>query len=98
MALLQAEACFTFNNHDGPRTPIFGPDVNDAQLQLWGNPPDALPPGVQVYTGPLLAGTNYSVEATYSLQPVADLHALMSNATQVDGSLRKFSSVFPGYF
>ncbi len=80
----------------GARAPIYGPEGVNASLQLWGNTPDGVPPGDQTYSGRLVIGTNYSVEAWYSLTPVANIYQLLEVATPVTGSLTTFNS--PGFF
>src|SRR2546426_990829 len=71
---------FVFSNAgaDGsPVAPIHGPDQDNPYLQKWGNPTNASPPGTQIYFGPGLSGSNYSVEAWYSLSPVPDVFQLV---------------------
>ena len=70
--------------------PVFGPDTNDVHLQQWGNN--------QIYTGPLLAGSNYLMDATYSLEPVTDAFELRQDFLQLPVSPKRFSGVFPGIF
>src|SRR5207247_862369 len=67
-----------------------GPDPANPFLQQWGNTPNDNPPGTQTYGGQPLDGTNYSVQAWFSLTPVAEPFALATNARPVDGSLLGF--------
>ena len=93
-----AQGVFLFQNvgaNGGARAPIYGPEPGNPSLQLWGNPLDALPPGNQSYSGPLIP-TNYSVEAWYTLAPVGDVSQLIPNARPVAGSLT--SPHREGYF
>ena len=74
---------FYFQNrgaNDGAWAPIYGPEPDNPYLQKWGNEAQALPPGTQTYTGPLLDGTNYSVQAFFSLTPVQHPFELMTDA------------------
>ena len=95
-AVCHGQGYFEFSNFG--RAPIFGPDTNDVHLQQWGNPPDAFPPGNQNYTGPRLAGTNYSVDATYSLEPVTDDFELRQDFLQLPVPAKRFSGIYPGFF
>jgi len=96
VAVCRGQGYFEFSNFGS--APIFGPDTNDVHLQQWGNPPDAFPPGNQNYTGPRLAGTNYSVDATYSLEPVTDDFELRLDFLQLPLPPKRFSGIFPGFF
>ena len=42
--------------------PVFGAELSDATLSFHGNPTNGYPSGSQVYSGALLAGTNYTAE------------------------------------
>ena len=93
-----AQGVLFFQNigaNGGARAPIYGPEPANPGLQLWGNTPEARPPGTQSYSGPLI-GTNYSVQAWYTLNPVADVFQLPPDARPVPGSLTSPSS--PGFF
>jgi hypothetical protein len=76
---------------------IYGPDPANPNRQQWGNTPQGQPPGPQVYGGAPLAGTNYSVQAWYSLTPLTDGFQLVSDARPVALSSVTFT-VAPGYF
>jgi hypothetical protein len=93
---------FRFNNlggNGGARAPVYGPEASDPYQRRWGNTATATPTGTQTYSGPLLAGTNYAVEAWYSLTPVENLYALNPGATPVENSLTFFlSGANAGYF
>ena len=93
---------FVFNNFGtsgGARARVFGVEPENPHRQLWGNGPEASPPGTQIYSGAPLLGTNYNVEAWYSLMPVPDVFALNTSARPVQDSLTYFGfSEFPGFF
>lgn len=93
---------FLFANNGanfGARAPVYSTEPSNPYLQLWGNPPNATPPGSQTYSGPLLVGTNYSVEAWYTLAPVADPLQLIPDARPVASSLTLFRlPSAPGFF
>ena len=93
---------FGFNNigiYGGAIARVYGPEPGNPSQQLWGNGPEASPPGAQVYSGAPLFGTNYNVEAWYSLIPVPDMFDLNPSARPVPDSLTYFRlSAFPGFF
>jgi hypothetical protein len=43
--------------------PIYGPERDNGSVTKQGNPPEGLPAGSMVYTGALLAGSNYTCQA-----------------------------------
>ncbi len=93
---------FFFQNvggNGGARAAIYGPAPGNPLLQLWGNTPEATPPGTQSYSGPLVNGTSYSVEAWYTPSAVADPFQLLPQARAVNGSLTTFRlTALPGFF
>ena len=92
---------FFFSNSGvgGARARVFGVEPDNPSRQLWGNGPEASPPGTQIYSGTPLLGTNYNVQAWYSLTPVPDVFALITIARPVQNSLTYFAfSEFPGFF
>jgi hypothetical protein len=97
-----AQGNISFDNYGimggAPRAPIYGPELNDAQEQKWGNAPNADPPGTQAYTGAPLNGSGYSVEAWYSLTPVSDVYALAATATAAPSTKTAFDLIGAGYF
>ncbi len=96
-----AQGVFYFENggwNGAARAGVYGPDPSNPSLQLWGNTPDARPPGTQTYSGPLLLGTNFSAEGWYSLVPAADAYQLLPGSRAVAGTLTAFSSFTPGLF
>jgi hypothetical protein len=95
------QGAFEFTNGGGngsARAPIYGPDPDNPYLQTWGNAPDATPPGTQSYSGPRLTGTNYSVQAWYSLVPATDDFQLIGAARPVSDAPTSFAAGFPGFF
>ena len=89
------QGVFNFSNDGinfGARAPVYGPDPSDPSSQKWGNPTNATPPGTQTYFGPLLAGSNYSVQAWYSTNAVSDPFQLLVSARAVPDSLVPFGS------
>ncbi len=93
-----AQGVFYFSNtgvNGGARALVYGPEPANPFRQLWGNTPDARPPGTQSYSGPVVTGTNYSVQGWYSLTPSADVFELVPTARPVPGSLRGLNG---GYF
>src|SRR2546428_9213708 len=94
----QGTFIFHFNNQGfnfGARAQIYGPDTDDPYRQVWGNTTNASPPGTQTYSGAPLTGTNYSVEAFYSLTQVRDIFQLATNASPIATTRTK---PFDGYF
>jgi hypothetical protein len=89
---------FAYNNiggNGGARAPIYGPELLNPSEQRWGNTPAASPPGAQSYSGSPLVGTNFNVQAWYSLTPVANTFALIEGAAPVAGSLTYFPAALP---
>jgi len=93
---------FFFSNigvNGGARAPVYSPDSVYPSLQSWGNTLDASPPGSQSYSGSLVAGTDYSVEAWYTLNLVTDRFQLLQQGRPVNGSLSAFRlTAAPGFF
>ena len=88
-----------FGGNGGARARVFGVEPENPHRQLWGNDAEASPSGTQVYSGAPLLGTNYNVQAWYSLTPVPDVFALNASARPVENSLTYFAfSEFPGFF
>jgi hypothetical protein len=88
-----SQGFIAFNNYGingSPIAPIYGPEVNSPQEQKWGNAAEAIPSGVQTYTGIPLAGANYIVEGWYSLTPVADIYELNTAASVLLNSTSTF--------
>ena len=86
---------FFFSNtgaNGGARARVFGVEPENPHRQLWGNDAEARPPGTQVYSGAPLLGTNFNVQAWYSLMPAADPLALNASARPVENSLARFFS------
>ena len=95
----QAFIFSNFGGSGGARARVFGVEPDHPHRQLWGNDLEASPPGAQVYSGTPLLGTNYNVQAWYSLTPVPDIFALNASARPVQNSLARFGfSEFPGFF
>src|SRR5689334_19123552 len=83
----------------GAFAPIYGPDPGAPYLQKWGNTSESTPPGTQTYSGAPLAGSNYSVQAFYSLTPVQNINEMVLNAPFVVGSLTTFrTGLAAGFF
>ena len=78
--------------------PVYCPEPDAPQEQKWGNTADAYPPGTQTYTGAMLGGTNYSVQAWYSLSPVLDVFSLNQDALPLSLSLTCFEQPEPGLY
>jgi hypothetical protein len=88
-----SQGWFDFNNYNlngSPMAPIYGPEPGNPGQMKWGNAPDAHPAGAQTYSGPRLAGSNYSAQAWYSLTPVSDIFALDATGSAVVASLTTF--------
>ena len=98
-SLGQGFGFYNFGANGGARARVFGVEPDNPYRQLWGNGPEASPPGTQTYSGTPLLGTNYNVEAWYSLTPAPDVFALNASARPVQDSLTYFGfSEFPGFF
>ncbi len=83
----------------GAKAAVYGPDPDNPNRQQWGNTPEGNPAGMQIYGGAPLEGTNYSVEAWSSLNPVLDVSALLPGGSPVAGSQTVFlGGVGAGFF
>ncbi len=96
------QGAFIFSNtgvNAGAKAAVYGPDPDNPNRQQWGNTPGGDPAGMQIYGGATLEGTNYSVEAWSSLNPVLDVSALLPGASAVAGSRTVFlMGIGAGFF